>query len=224
MVAEIMVLVAGAATTWLVAEIVGLPLFHDRLRLPQGRRRRMSDFAPNRLTAPPPSSRWVALAVAALTALAVTWYLSRRLQRSVADRERSGRWSLRHSLIAATWCRTSTHSPRPLTGWPPESNRSRLARRRLFGDLADEIHTPVSVVTPHLEAHEDGAKTRVILSAAGGVANSQIATRAGVGPSSAPARRSHGFPRRAWPRSAKYGPAAAASPRSRRTRSIKLFI
>ncbi|MDT5198220.1 MAG: two-component system, OmpR family, sensor histidine kinase BaeS, partial [Mycobacterium sp.] len=84
--AQAMVLAAGAVTTWVVAAIVGPPLFREHLR-----RAGVSHDSLEQLHAEE-AYRYAtalsvggALAVSALTALAVSWYVSRRLQRSVTE-------------------------------------------------------------------------------------------------------------------------------------------
>lgn len=83
--AQALVLVAGAATSWVVAGLVGPALFREHLRragVPA-----MSDeqfHAEQAYRSATVISLTVATAAAALCALAVTWYLSRRLQRSLA--------------------------------------------------------------------------------------------------------------------------------------------
>ena len=106
----------------------------------------------------------VAVGVAALTALVVTGYFSRRLQRSVTEvasaATRGRRRPLRHSgLAAATWVRTSTTSHEAFNQMAERLESVETTRRQLFGDLAHEIRTPVSVLEAYIEAVEDGVKT-----------------------------------------------------------------
>jgi len=81
-----LVLLAGGATTWIVAVIVGPPLFREHLNqagLPHSSNEQFhAEQAYRYATA---ISIAVAIGVAALTALLVTWYFSRRLQRSIAE-------------------------------------------------------------------------------------------------------------------------------------------
>ncbi|OBF19832.1 two-component sensor histidine kinase [Mycobacterium kubicae] len=159
-----MVLVAGAATTWLVAAVVGPPLFEDHLRraamASMSHEQFHTELAYRSATA---ISVGVALAVSALTALAVTWYLGRRLQRSVAD------VSAAASAVADGCYHIRVATPRlghdfdALAG-AFNQMAARLesvdaTRRRMIGDLAHEIRTPVSVIEAYLEALEDGVET-----------------------------------------------------------------
>ena len=105
----------------------------------------------------------VALGVSALAALVVTWYFSRRVQRSVAE------VSLAAAAVADGRYDSRVSSPQLGDDFDSLANAfnqmaSKLesvdaTRRRLFGDLAHEIRTPVSVLEAYFEAVEDGVKT-----------------------------------------------------------------
>ena len=105
----------------------------------------------------------VAITVAALTAFVVTAYLSRRLQRSITE------VSAAASAIAEGHYDVRVAPPQlgdEFDDLAAAFNRmaERLqsvesTRRQLFGDLAHEIRTPVSVLEAYLEAVEDGVKT-----------------------------------------------------------------
>ncbi len=104
-----------------------------------------------------------ALGVSALAALVVSFYVSRRLQRSITE-----------VASAATDVAQGNYEIRVS---PPDLGddfdalatafnqmASRLqqvdsTRQRLFGDLAHEIRTPVAVLEAYLEALEDGVRT-----------------------------------------------------------------
>lgn len=161
--AQTLVLIAGAATVWIVAVIVGPPLFREHLRragVPEMSSEQM--HAEEAYTYATAISIAVALAVSALAALVVTWYFSRRVQRSVAEVSSA-------AAAVADGHYDSRVSP-PQLGDDFDSlarafnqMASRLesveaTRRRLFGDLAHEIRTPVSVLEAYLEAVEDGVK------------------------------------------------------------------
>jgi signal transduction histidine kinase len=161
--AQTLVLLAGAATTWIVAAVVGPPLFREHLHragVPAMSSEQM--HAEEAYTYATAISIGVALAVSALAALVVTWYFSRRVQRSVAEVSSA-------AAAVAEGHYDSRVSP-PQLGDDFDSlaeafnqMASRLeaveaTRRRLFGDLAHEIRTPVSVLEAYLEAVEDGVK------------------------------------------------------------------
>jgi len=161
--AQTLVLVAGAATVWIVAAVVGPPLFREHLHragVPAMSSEQM--HAEEAYTYATAISIGVALAVSALAALVVTWYFSRRVQRSVTEVSSA-------AAAVADGHYDSRVSP-PQLGDDFDSlarafnqMASRLesvegTRRRLFGDLAHEIRTPVSVLEAYFEAVEDGVK------------------------------------------------------------------
>ncbi len=161
--AQALVLVAGGVTTWVVALVVGPPLFRDHLRQAgvahNSNEQSHAEQAFQHATA---LSIAVAITVAATTAFVVTAYLSRRLQRSVAE------LSAAASAIAEGRYDIRVSSPQlgdEFDGLAVAFNRmaERLqavesTRRQLFSDLAHEIRTPVSVLEAYLEAIEDGVK------------------------------------------------------------------
>lgn len=162
--AQTMVVVAGAATCWVVAVLAGRPLFRDHLHragVPASSDEQMhAEQAYRSATA---ISLGVAVGVAGLAALMVTWYFSRRLQRSLtevssaATAVANGRYDVRV---------TSPHLGEDFDTLAAAFNQmaARLGsveatRRRLLGDLAHEIRTPVSVLEAYMEAFEDGVAT-----------------------------------------------------------------
>jgi two-component system sensor histidine kinase BaeS len=162
--AQTMVLVAGAATTWIVAAIVGPLLFREYLHRAgvahASAEQVRAEQAYREATA---ISVAVALGVAALTALVVTWYLSRRLQRSVAEVSSAatavanGHYDIRVSPQGLGQdFRSLAHAFNQMA---ERLESVATTRRQLLGDLAHEIRTPVSVVEAYLEALEDGVKT-----------------------------------------------------------------
>ncbi|MGV0993157.1 MAG: sensor histidine kinase [Mycobacterium sp.] len=162
--AQALVLLAGGVTTWVVALVVGPPLFREHLNQAGLSHDANDQFhaeqAYQHATA---LSVTVAITVAALTAFVVTAYLSRRLQRSItevsaaASAVAEGRYDIRVASpqlgdefdeLAAAFNRMAQRL---------QSVES--TRRQLFSDLAHEIRTPVSVLEAYLEAVEDGVKT-----------------------------------------------------------------
>lgn len=162
--AQALVLVAGSATSWVVAALVGPTLFREHLRragVPA-----MSDeqfHAEQAYRSATVISLIVATAAAAFCALAVTWYLSRRLQRSLATVSAAaadvsaGDYNARVSpphlgddfeMLATAFNEMAARL---------ESVES--TRRRLLADLAHEIRTPISVLNAFMEAFEDGVAT-----------------------------------------------------------------
>ena len=162
--AQALVLLAGGATTWIVAVIVGPPLFREHLRRAgvahQSNEQFHAEQAYRYATA---ISIAVAIGVAALTALLVTWYFSRRLQRSVAEVASAatavadGRYDIRVSPLRLG--EDFANLARAFNRMSDRLESVEATRRRLFGDLAHEIRTPVSVLEAYTEAVEDGVKT-----------------------------------------------------------------
>jgi signal transduction histidine kinase len=161
--AQTLVLIAGAATVWIVAAVVGPPLFREHLHragVPEMSSEQM--HAEEAYTYATAISIAVALAVSALAALVVTWYFSRRVQRSVAEVSSA-------AAAVADGHYDSRVSPpqlgddfdslaRAFNQMARRLESVEATRRRLFGDLAHEIRTPVSVLEAYLEAVEDGVK------------------------------------------------------------------
>lgn len=162
--AQASVLLAGAATVWLVATIVGPPLFREHLHragVPANSDEQM--HAEEAYTYATAISIGVALAVSALAALGVTWYLSRRVQRSVTEVSQAA------AAVADGHYDARVSSPQlgddfdalavAFNQMAGQLEAVESTRRRLFGDLAHEIRTPVAVLEAYTEAVEDGVKT-----------------------------------------------------------------
>lgn len=161
--AQALVLVAGALTIWLVASAVGPTIFHEHLdeagvaHSEQETQHVEEAFASALLI-----SVSVALLAAVAAALAVSWYFSRRIQRSI------GHVAEASSQIAAG--RYATHVDDPGLGAEFATladTYNRLAdrleateatRRQMLADLAHEMRTPLATIDAHLEAVEDGVR------------------------------------------------------------------
>ena len=104
----------------------------------------------------------VAIAAAAVAALAATWYFSRHVQRSVTEVSAAatavahGRYDIRVSPPHLGEDFDTLARAFNLMATRLESVET--TRHRLFGDLAHEIRTPVSVLEAYLEAVEDGVE------------------------------------------------------------------
>lgn len=162
--AQALVLAIGAATIGLVAAIVGPPLFREHLH-----RAGVSGPSAEQMHAEEAYvyatliSVGAALCVSVLAALVVTWYFSRRLQRSVTDVARAA--------TAVADGHFDSRVPPPHLGDDFDTlarafnqMAGRLeavdaGRRQLFSDLAHEIRTPISVLEAYFEAVEDGVRT-----------------------------------------------------------------
>lgn len=163
LIAQTLVLLAGAITTWVVAALVGPPLFREHLHqagVSAGSAEQL--HAEEAYLYATVFSVGGAVAVSALTAFAVSLYVSRRLQRSVtevaaaASAVSEGRYEVRvapqnlgeeFDALSAAFNRMAA-----------QLQAIDTTRRQLFGDLAHEIRTPVAVLEAWLEAVEDGVR------------------------------------------------------------------
>lgn len=161
---QALVLLAVGVTTWVVAALVGPPLFRDHLHqagVPHNSSEQFhAEQAYQHATA---ISITVAIAVAAMTAFVVTVYLSRRVQHSVAEISAAatsvaeGRYHIR--VTPPQLGDEFDGLARAFNQMAQRLQAVESTRRQLFGDLAHEIRTPVAVLEAYLEAVEDGVKT-----------------------------------------------------------------
>jgi two-component system, OmpR family, sensor histidine kinase BaeS len=163
LIGQTLVVLAGALTTWVVASAVGPGIFHDHLdRAGVGHTPAETEHVEEAFASALLVSLSVALVAAVVAALAVSWYFSRRVQRSIAPVTRAA------SQIAAG--RQDARVPDPgLGGDFATLSRTfnalaeRLAavettRRRMLADLAHEMRTPLATIDAHFEAVEDGVR------------------------------------------------------------------
>jgi two-component system, OmpR family, sensor histidine kinase BaeS len=164
LVAQALVLVAGALTTWLVASVVGPNIFREHLRqagdthTARETRHVEEAFASALLV-----SIALALFASVLAALAVSWYFSRRVQRSIgnvaeaASHIAAGRYDARvpdpglggeFTALAVTYNQLAE-----------KLEATESTRRSLLADLAHEMRTPLATIDAHLEAVEDGVRS-----------------------------------------------------------------
>lgn len=161
--AQALVLLAGALTTWLVASAVGPSIFHEHL-LKAGVTHTASET--RHVEEAFGSALLLSIAIALLgamgAALAVSWYFSRQVQRSIANVADAA------SQIAAGRYDARVTDPRlgaefTTLAMTYNTLASRLGatestRRRMLADLAHEMRTPLATVDAHLEALEDGVR------------------------------------------------------------------
>jgi signal transduction histidine kinase len=147
-----------------VAAIVGPPLFREHLHRAGVSHDSLEQFhAEEAYRYATVLSVGGALTVSALTALAVSWYVSRRLQRSVTE-VASAATAVAHGRYG-----TRVSSPRlgddfdtlteAFNQMAARLQTVYVTRRQLFGDLAHEIRTPVAVLEAYMEALEDGVRS-----------------------------------------------------------------
>jgi signal transduction histidine kinase len=163
LVAQGLVLIAGAATTWLVATAIGPDVFHQHLmRAHVHHTAAETAHVERAFNAALLISIAIALAAAALAALAVSWYLSHRVQRSIAQvavaasEIATGRYGARvpdPGLGAEFGALASTYNTLAERLEATESTR-----RRMLADLAHEMRTPLATIDAHLEAVDDGVR------------------------------------------------------------------
>ncbi|MBX9920642.1 MAG: HAMP domain-containing protein, partial [Mycolicibacterium frederiksbergense] len=162
--AQAIVVITGALTTTAVATIVGPPLFREHLHRAGVAANSMEEVhAEEAYGYATVISIGVAVAVSALVALAVSYYVSRRLQRSVTE--------VASAAKAVARGQYDTRVSPPDLGEDFDAlavafnqMASQLqtvdsTRQRLFRDLAHEIRTPVAVLEAYIEALEDGVRT-----------------------------------------------------------------
>lgn len=161
--AQALVLVAGALTIWLVASAVGPSIFRDHLeRAGDTHSEEETQHLEEAFASALLISVSVALVAAAVAALVVSWYFSRRIQRSIGNVAEAS------SQIASG--RYDTHVADPGLGAEFATlagTYNRLAdrlgateatRRQMLADLAHEMRTPLATIDAHLEALEDGVR------------------------------------------------------------------
>ena len=162
--AQSLVLLAGALTAWTIAATVGPQVFHEHLaRANIGSTSAQSLHTEEAYQSANAISLTLALLAALLAALVMSVYQSRRIGRSVAN------FASAASDVAGG--RYDVRVPRP--GLGPEfdalaSGFNQMAdrlgsvertRRRLLADLGHEMRTPVATLEAYLEALEDGVAT-----------------------------------------------------------------
>lgn len=164
LVAQALVLLAGAATSWVVASLVAPGIFHEHLvEAGVGHSSAEAAHVEEAFGSALIISMAVALLTSVLMALMVTGYFTRRVQRSTT-----------HVSHAASRIAEGHFGARvPSPGLGPEFDQlattindlaERLGdvegtRRRILADLAHEMRTPLATIEAHLEALEDGVRT-----------------------------------------------------------------
>lgn len=161
--AQALVLAAGTVTIWLVATAVGPSIFPDHLsRAGVTLSREETQHVEEAFASALLVSITVALVGAVVTALAVSWYFSRRVQRSIghvaqaSSRIAAGRYDTRvadpglgaeFATLSGTYNRLADRL-----------EAAEVTRRRMLADLAHEMRTPLATIDAHLEAIEDGVR------------------------------------------------------------------
>lgn len=161
--AQSLVLLAGAATTWVVASMVAPGTFHTHLQhAGVGHTAAEAIHVERAFNDSLLIALGVALVTSVLMALGVTAYFTRRVQRSTAAVAESA------VDIASGQYRARVPSPGlgsefDLLATTINELAERLGdvettRRRILADLAHEMRTPLASIEAHLEAVEDGVR------------------------------------------------------------------
>ena len=163
LIAQALLLVAGAGTSWLVASIVGPRIFHEHIvqATPAHAETELvhieAAFRNSLLIA-----MGVALLVSVLTALMVTAWFTRRVQRSTgamvraAGRISAGRYDVR---VPTTGLGSELDDVAgTINELAQRLDEVETTRRRLLSDLGHEMRTPLATIDMHLEAIEDGVR------------------------------------------------------------------
>lgn len=160
--ANLVVVVASIATTTAVAAIVGPPMFRrlmDQAVQPGANGKHPYELAFRDATA---MSVGIGLGVSALTALTLSWYLSRRVHRSAtALSEAASAVALGHYDIRVPPPRLGKEFDAVAAAFNKMAQQLGVVdetRRQMLADLAHEIRTPVAVLDAYMEALEDGVR------------------------------------------------------------------
>lgn len=159
--AQGLVVICGALTAAGVAAIVGPPLFHHHL-LMAGEKPNTPELT--HIERAYTSANAIALATAVLIALiaaiAVTWYLSRRLTRpvvrlaAVAERLSDGDYTVRATPAAAGPELASLTAT--FNQVAERLQHIEATRHRLLTDLAHELRNPIATIEAYLDGLDDG--------------------------------------------------------------------
>ena len=159
--AQVLVMLAGALTAWMVTAAIGPPLFHEHLR------RAGMIASPTEVQHAEEAFRSanvislsVALLAALTAALAVSIYITGRVGRSVS--------SVVEAASDVAGGHYDTRVPKPGLGnefddlaqafnaMAGRLGTVEVTRRRMLADLAHEMRTPVATIDAYLEGLEDG--------------------------------------------------------------------
>ena len=160
LVTQAIVLVAGLVICWGVAIVVGPPLFHQHLQQ-AGHTTQSPEL--DHIEDAFASANFIALAVALVTALmialAVSVYLTRRIQgpltalaQAAGDVARGRHVHVSASGIGAEFDQLAV----AFNQMADRLDSVEDTRRRLLSDLAHEMRTPVTTIEGYLEGLEDG--------------------------------------------------------------------
>lgn len=158
------VVIGCAVSAWLVASALAPGIFQDHLgQAGIDHNSSQAGHVEEAFTWSIVLAWGLAVAIAVLLALAVSWYITRRVQRSLTAVTTST------ARIAAGRYDTRIHSPGlgrefdELTVTVNEVARrleaTESTRRRMLADLGHEMRTPIATLDSYLEALEDGVRS-----------------------------------------------------------------
>ena len=161
MLAQGAVVTAGIVTASAVAAFIGPPLFHEHLvRAGMAATASEVEHVEQAYQEASLVSLGVALAIAVLCALAVTWYVAGRLRRPLGALTRAaeamgrGDYAVRASAVGAGPELSSLADAfNAMAGRLADTEST---RRRLIGDVAHEMRTPVATMAAYLDGLDDG--------------------------------------------------------------------
>jgi two-component system sensor histidine kinase BaeS len=165
LVAQLSVVITGVVTAWAVAAAAGPPLFRSHLGqvTHTGSPGQATEHAEQAFRDASVISLGVAMLAALVAAFAVSAYVTRRITRPVAaladaaSQVAAGNYNVTVPVPAlGAEFDTLTSS---FTAMAERLQTVETTRRRLLGDLAHEIRTPVATLDGYLEAFEDGVAT-----------------------------------------------------------------
>lgn len=158
------VVVGCAVSAWLVASALAPGIFHDHLG------QAGIDHNSSQAAHVEEAFAWaivlawgLAVAVAVLLALAVSWYITRRVQRSLTAvttstaRIAGGRYDTRVSSPGLG--REFDDLALTVNELARRLDATEATRRRMLADLGHEMRTPIATLDSYLEALDDGVRT-----------------------------------------------------------------
>ncbi|MCX2966170.1 histidine kinase [Rhodococcus gordoniae] len=158
------VVVGCAVSAWLVASALAPGIFHDHLG------QAGIDHNSSQAAHVEEAFAWaivlawgLAVAVAVLLALAVSWYITRRVQRSLTAvttstaRIAGGRYDTRVSSPGLG--REFDDLALTVNELARRLEATEATRRRMLADLGHEMRTPIATLDSYLEALDDGVRT-----------------------------------------------------------------
>ncbi|SDP62811.1 Signal transduction histidine kinase [Pedococcus dokdonensis] len=162
--AQGLLLVAGAGTAWLVAIAIGPGIFHQHMIEAGGTHTPAElDHIERGFRDSLVVALSTGLVAAVLIALVVTWWFSRRLRTSTAavaastTRISHGHYDTRVPTVGLGL--EFDHLADTVNELATRLGHVEQTRTRLLADLAHEMRTPLASIDAHLEAIEDGVRT-----------------------------------------------------------------